>query len=380
MLEINIFSSILLVFLFFLLFFRKNNSLPNKILAFVFLLPAINFIVNILILTSLVDYVPWMFFLFQITASLFGPVTYYYINSLTEHQTNFTDKILFAFSILIVVLIIYVGISFYLLNDIAQFEYLQGLKHGPYPKNMEYCSLAMFVHQLVYLTFNLVEVRRYRLKMMQQTSNLSNVKVSYLYRFTILLWILTFITVVLYIVVEETIYVEYINLPVVVVVIFLFILYYAFHEHTVFTFEEYEHHKEMIYLPISESKITISNISVNDNTEEQLLLYKQIKDTIETNGFYKNLELNIQILSKEMDKPAYIITDAIKSNGTTFYDLIRKTRIEKAKEMLLDESCHFSIDGIGKEVGFSNRSSFYRAFKKYENASPTELKAQNIDL
>ena len=352
--------------------------MSNKLLAFVFLLPGINFIINILILTNLIDFVPWIFFLFQITASLFGPVTYYYINSLTAHKTNTTDKVLFGFSALIVLAIVYVGVNFYLLDGQARFEYLEGLKHGPYPNDMEYCSLAMFIHQLVYLTFNLIEVRRYRLKMEQQTSDLSRVKVGYLYRFTLLLWLLTFITVALYIIVEETIYVEYINLPVVVVIIFLFILYYAFNENTVFTFKEYEQHKKMVSLFLPDGSITSPPLA-DDEIKAQLLLYEQLKEIIYKNEHYKNPEVNIQMLAKDIDKPGYIIADAIKSGGTTFYELIRKTRIEKAKEMLLDPNCNFSVDGIGREVGFSGRSSFYRAFKKYENVNPTELKSQNAN-
>lgn len=377
MLEINILSSMLLVFVFFLLFFRKNNSLSNKILAFVFLLPGINFIVNILILTNLIDYIPWIFFLFQITASMFGPVTYYYINSLTAHKTTMTDKVLFGFSILIILVIIYVGVSFYLLDGTARFEYLEGLKHGPYPNDMEYCSTAIFIHQLVYFTFNLVRVRKYRLKMERQTSSLSKVKVFFLYRFAILLWLLTLITVALYIIVDEIIYVEYINLPVVVIIIFLFILYYAFHEHAIFTLKEYEHHKEMVSLPFSE--IATTEAPVKQNIEAQLLLFKQIKDTLYKNEHYKSPEIDIQILAESIDKPVYIIADAIKRGDTTFYELIRRIRIEKAKEMLLDENCNFSVDGIGKEVGFSARSSFYRAFKKYENVNPTALKSQNVN-
>src|SRR5690606_11947959 len=159
----------------------------------------------------------------------------------------------------------YVGISFYLLNGQAQFEYLEGLKHGPYPKDMEYCSMAMFAHQLVYLSFNIVEVRRYRFKMKQQTASISKVKVVFLYQYNHFLWLLTFSTVALYIIVEKTIYVEYIHLPVVVVLIFFFILYYAFNEHAVFTLQEYEHHKKMVSLPVSENK-TITNAAVQGDT------------------------------------------------------------------------------------------------------------------
>src|SRR5690606_4220519 len=137
------------------------------------------------------------------------------------------------------------------------------------------------------------------------------------------------------VIVDEIIYVEYVNLPVVVVIIFLFILYYAFHEHAVFTQKQYEHHKEMVNLSMSESKTTARYIPAKEGIElRSPLLYEQIKDIITKNGHYKNPEVNIQVLAEDMDKPVYILADAIKSGGTTFYELIRKTRIKKAKERL----------------------------------------------
>lgn len=371
MLEVNIISFVLLVFIFFLLFFREKNSLSNKLLGLVFLLPGLNFIVNAFILTNLINYVPWMFFLFQITGALFAPVTYYYINSLTAHKPNKTDKVLYGFSILIVLSLLYIAVNFYLLEAQARYVYLEDMKHGPYPKALEYYSTLVFIHQLVYFTFNLIEIRRYRLRMEQQTSDLEQVKVGYLYRFTLLLWLLTFITVILYIIVEETRYVEYLNLPIVLDVVFLFILYYAFNKGAIFTVNEYHHHLELAtILPVSSEKMKVR--AEDERTPSQL--FEQMKSAIYTNELYKNPEINIQTIANYMEKPVYLLSDTIKRSDVTFYELIRQIRVEKAKEMLLDKDCLFSVDGIGKAVGFNSRASFYRAFNKYEKESPGALK------
>lgn len=338
----------------------------------VFLLPGLNFIVNALILTDLINYVTWIFFLFQITSALFAPVTYYYINSLTAHKTTKIDKVLYGFSALIVLSLIYIAVNFYLLDALARYDYLEGMKHGPYPKALEYYSTVVFVHQLVYFTFNIIEIRRYRLRMEQQTSDLEQVKVGYLYRFTLLLWLLTLITIILYVIIDETRYVEYLNLPIVLDIVFLFILYYAFNEGAIFNVNEYQHHLELAaILSVSPEE---KKVPAEDEKIIQSQLFENIKTVIYTNELYKNSEINIQTIANYMKKPVYMLSDAVKCSDVTFYELIRQIRVEKAKEMLLDKNCLFSVDGIGKAVGFNSRASFYRAFKKYENESPGTLK------
>lgn len=63
------------------------------------------------------------------------------------------------------------------------------------------------------------------------------------------------------------------------------------------------------------------------------------------------------------------------------FDLLLVTRMEKAKELLRDTD--LSIDDIGESVGYDNRHSFSKAFKKYAGHPPasyrkyqTEVKAE----
>lgn len=368
MIEINIFSSILLVVLFLLLFFRKKNALPNKILALILLDPSLNFINNIVILSGLIYSFPWSYFFVQITGALFGPLTYYYIFLMTNSPIPKQFKWLRAVTVLLVLFGVGIMVNFMWLSPEGKSAYLEGLMQGPYPTDMVVYAAVLFTHQLLYVTSNAVHVRNYQRQIKATMSDIDQVKIKYLYRFVGLLWVLTFITVVLYLTINA-VYVEYIALPVVMVIILFFVLYYAINEHAIFTFQEYEAHLQKIDISIRIEPIS-EGLEAADEVQEDKI--EKLIVLIEEKELYRNSELTIKEVAEKMELPAYKLAQLIKEGGTTFYELIRKIRVEHAKEMLLDENCTYSIEAIAYEVGFNSRASFYRAFKKYENKNPSD--------
>lgn len=57
----------------------------------------------------------------------------------------------------------------------------------------------------------------------------------------------------------------------------------------------------------------------------------------------------------------------------SFFDFINSYRIEEAKQLLAENDQQKStITQIAYDSGFNNRASFYKAFKKFENQSPTQ--------
>jgi hypothetical protein len=59
---VNSLAIVNVVFLFVLLILRKNNSTPNKVLAFLFLVPGLYFVSNLLIINNWIDSFPIVFF------------------------------------------------------------------------------------------------------------------------------------------------------------------------------------------------------------------------------------------------------------------------------------------------------------------------------
>lgn len=58
--------------------------------------------------------------------------------------------------------------------------------------------------------------------------------------------------------------------------------------------------------------------------------------------------------------------------GITVYDYITRLRMEKARQLLLDE--HKTISEVSAAVGFSHQNNFSIAFKKYFGIPPSELR------
>src|SRR5690554_960106 len=79
---INIVAIINVFIIFVLLFFRRENALPNKVLAVAFLIPGLYFVNNIFIIHGVEKYIPFSLFFVQAIAVGFPIMIYYYFNLL----------------------------------------------------------------------------------------------------------------------------------------------------------------------------------------------------------------------------------------------------------------------------------------------------------
>lgn len=61
-----------------------------------------------------------------------------------------------------------------------------------------------------------------------------------------------------------------------------------------------------------------------------------------------------------------------QSTGSTFSEALLRIRIEKAKDLLKDT--RLTISDVALETGFNSSSYFTRAFKKWEDMTPTEYR------
>lgn len=119
------------------------------------------------------------------------------------------------------------------------------------------------------------------------------------------------------------------------------------------------------------------NITTNSKEAEENKFLK-IKNYIKKNKRFLDPSFSLERLSSEMgmstSKLSYLIN---QESGYNFSDYINMLRVEKAKKYLIkSDYSAYTIVAIGLECGFNSKSTFYSAFKKFTNVTPSEFKEQ----
>lgn len=369
MLILNIITFLNLLFLFSTLFFRRNNVLPNKILALILINPGINFLSNINVLSGNFNNSPYFYFVAQVNCFAFAPLVFYYVNLLIGKPTNLKQP-LFVLTCLSMALTVYFAVEFAFMLDNAQAVYLAGILREPYPLQMNIVNGLFIITQQVYFTMAAINIYKYRKQLSLTLSNYDKTRVTYITKFLFLIWILNFITITLYVTLP-TIQVEYIYLPSVLTIIYFFILYYSSYYHSIFTPESYESFRKNNSIPnFAEDENGFSQQIIIE--AELAILAQQVEDYLITEEPFTNPDLSLETLANQLEIPVTRLSLAInRVLKKTFYELINEKRIEKSKMLLKELSEQTTVEYVAYQSGFNSRASFYRAFKKHTNSTPT---------
>lgn len=382
----NAFTVVNLAVVFVFLFFRKNNSITNRLLALIILNPALNFINNIVIESGLIFNLPVSLFLFYGTAQLYAPlILAYSVLMMGQRYKWFT--LLNAFTLLIIVLDIYYGFEYLSMSDADKFNYLSGLTTtDKFPAQMNIINGLFTISMLAHFVVILVKIYKQTKIVKNYFSDLEMVKLKYLQVFVGINFVLTVVLLFCYVFLA-TPSVEYLFIPMIVNVVYLFVVYYAFRHSAILNkegycnlvdankpLETYKSFAEPLCKEIREinkndgkSKHKLTEMEIEDN-------YQKIQQYFTESKPYLDPEINLTKLSSALKACSHNISLTINTKfNQNFFDLINSYRIEEAKTMLADNAQNrLTIEGIGRECGFNTKSAFYRAFSKHANQTPKE--------
>lgn len=111
-------------------------------------------------------------------------------------------------------------------------------------------------------------------------------------------------------------------------------------------------------------------------TEDANLLLKQLNQLILTNELYKNNQFKLKTLAEKSDIPTHRLSQLLNDNlGKSFNAYINEYRI-KAACQLLQTPHNLSLEGVGYEVGFKSKSTFFTTFKKIMQVTPAQFQQQ----
>ena len=374
MLALNICLALNLIILFIAFFFRKNNSLPNKILALILLDTAISFLGNASITGGFFEHFPYFFFLSWCTSSFFGPLVFTYTCLFTGAALNLKHPVWLAAFLLF----IFGGslpLTYLMLPVQERPGFTLSLLRDPLPWQMTIINIAGMLLIWISVAASAFKIIRYKKRVVATISNLEKTRLVFISLFVALVGFLTVASTALYLILPQHL-VEYLYLPCLITFIYFFILFYAFRHHAVFTTESYGQFLQDT-LPANNEMVHLRENKDAAPKSELQELAKRIEEYLVQTAAYTNPDITISTLSDNLSVPPEKISAAINRElHKTFFDLINEKRVEKAKVVLSDKINRMTIEGIAYEAGFNSRASFYRAFKKYTSLTPSEYLSQ----
>jgi len=108
-------------------------------------------------------------------------------------------------------------------------------------------------------------------------------------------------------------------------------------------------------------------------------LKTQLNVLMDSKKPHLNPDLHLDDLALMMNISRHQASQLINEHfNKNFCDFINSYRIEEAKRLLDDQDVKLNMENIGYQCGFNNRSSFYRAFKKFEGLAPSEYHGHTL--
>lgn len=119
-------------------------------------------------------------------------------------------------------------------------------------------------------------------------------------------------------------------------------------------------------------KYTSSGLTDNEAEKYKYLLFEKISKE----KLYTDPTLTLKKLAELLSIPYYQLSQIINQKmEKNFTDFINEYRIEEAKNLLANPAYRDEkIEGIAYDSGFNTPSSFYAAFKKFTESTPTQYR------
>jgi len=112
------------------------------------------------------------------------------------------------------------------------------------------------------------------------------------------------------------------------------------------------------------------------NEDETQQIVGALQKAMREKELFRNASLKVGDLAREINVPSHqlsrILNDTLQKNFTLF---VNEYRIDAACKMLSYRT-DITIEGIGDEVGFNSKSTFFAAFKKIKGLTPSAYMQQ----
>lgn len=350
------------------LFKKKENKTANRVLAFTMIAFAIDLLMGVHYVGGYYKSFPEIIGISQPFPYLYGPSIYLYTVILSKKKEGFKKS--YWLHYLPFILINIYGLFFFYFESNA-FK-MSVVFRTDVSWHLELIGNMIPFHGIIYVILTFLEARKFNRKIKQSFSNIDEINLRWLTFIIIgstIIWGIVIIAYILNFIYGDQIQANMIIYIAVSILIYS-IGYKSLRQPEVKLLAEDPQNEELEKL---KSPSYRKSGLKDENAEEHL----QDLLTIMTNKKpYTNNRITLSDLSSLVGISAHNLSEIINTKlNQNFYDFINKYRVEEVKRLIEnDKNLSFSILALGYDAGFSSKSAFYSAFKKFCNQTPAQYR------
>ena len=224
-------------------------------------------------------------------------------------------------------------------------------------------------HGVIYLILSLIEAKKFDMRIKKYYSNIEKINLNWMNSIiygTLVIWIILIISNII-----NFIFGDDLQINLIVFILFTLLMYYL-------GFKGLKQ-PEITFTDNSADNKNSSSYKKSGLTDEKAeSINQKLIEFIEREKPYLNSKLSLSDLASSINISNHNLSEVInKKRNQNFYDFINSYRVEEVKRLIEDdEEMNYSILALGYEAGFSSKSAFYTAFKKFTNQTPAQYRDQ----
>jgi AraC-like DNA-binding protein len=356
-----LFSALIGLFIGILLLLkRQHDRIANVLISSFILINALFLFQIFLFLTNLKFRTPHILYLSSLTIYLYGPLIYFYVKRIV---LNYKFKKIDILHLLPTAIIFVIFTPVLLLPADAKLNIM--LDVGSFDRR-PYLLFTVSTKILSLLIYGFLLFRLY-LKSKDLIAKFSKALQKWLMNLVVFaeVYVLAYLVYGILIMRVSPNYDNFIfHIQVsVLAVMVLYIGYYSYLRPNIFALEKLDLNRKR-------DKYKKSSLTPDYSSElKEKLIY-----LLETEKIYKQNGINLDYLAEKLDTTRHNASQVINENfNLSFFELINTYRIEEALEILKNDTTKsMNIIEVAYEVGFNNKVSFNKSFKKHLSQTPTQ--------
>ena len=110
-------------------------------------------------------------------------------------------------------------------------------------------------------------------------------------------------------------------------------------------------------------------------TSLSIELKNHLEHLFKNEKIYKESDINLEMIAEKLNTSRHNASQVINEHfKVSFHELVNKFRIEEAKKILTDDQQkNLNIIDVAYEVGYNNKVTFNKAFKKDTLLTPSQF-------